>query len=105
VARGGEKSGYLTVQQGDKQVIPLFFEKEQLQILVDNFKKQQPALRETVKIEVAELSSIIQTLKTSDDKGLNSLVLVPSREAIAFLQSLPKGNNQQSQPQQSQPRR
>jgi len=101
VARGGEKSGYLTVQQDDKQVIPLFFEKEQLQILIDNFKKQQPSLASTVKIEVAELSSIIQTLKTSDDKGLNSLVLVPSREAIAFLKSLPQGNNQQSQPQQS----
>jgi nickel transport protein len=101
VARGGEKSGYLTIQQGDKQVIPLFFDKEQLQIMIDNFKRQQPSLASTVKIEVAELSSMIQTLKTSDDKGLNSLLLVPSRESIEFLKSLPQGNNNP----QSQPRR
>jgi Tic22-like family len=99
VARGGEKSGYLTVQQGDKQVIPLFFDKQQLQVMINNFKQQQPSLASTVKIEVAELSGIIETLKKQNDKGLNNLVLVPSQESLGFMRFL--GERNKANPQEN----
>lgn len=99
VAKGGEKSGYLTVQQGDKQVIPLFFDKQQLQVMINNFKQQQPSLASTVKIEVAELSGIIETLKKENDKGLNNLVLVPSQESIGFMRFL--GERTKANPQEN----
>ena len=97
IARGGQDNGYLTIQQGNQQVIPLFFEKEQLQALLENFKKQQPSLASTVNIQVVNLEGVIQTLQTSNKPELNQIVLIPSRESINFMQSLqqaPAGQNQ-----------
>jgi nickel transport protein len=92
----GKEEGYLTIQRQNQQVMPLFFEKEQLQNLVEAFKKQNPKQAGTVKIQVAELEGVIQTLKDKNDPMLSQVVLVPSQESIDFLRSLPaaSGNNQ-----------
>ncbi len=95
VARGGEKQGYLTIEQNSQQVIPFFFEKKQLEQMVERFKQEKPDLASTVKIEVVPLESVIATLKDSDDEMLNKIVLWPSRESLEFLRSNsqnPSGN-------------
>lgn len=102
VARGGQNDGYLTVQENGKQVIPFFFDKEQLQAMVDRFKQQQPNLAPTVKVEAVPLEGVIYTLQTSNNQELSSIVIVPSQEAISFLRSLPAAQNA---PQQGQQRR
>lgn len=88
VARGGPDQGYLTVQENNQQIIPFFFEKEQLQVMVDRFKQQQPQLAATIKIQAVPLEGVIQTLQTKNDAQLNKIVLVPSKESIEFLRSL-----------------
>ncbi|MBZ8183020.1 MAG: Tic22 family protein [Oscillatoria sp. PMC 1051.18] len=93
VARGGQDRGYLTIQRDGEQVIPFFFEKEQLQNVIDRFKQQQPSLASTVQVQVVPLEGVIRTLQTSNDAQLNKIVLVPSRESLQFLQSLPQGQN------------
>jgi nickel transport protein len=92
----GKEEGYLTIQRQNQQVMPLFFDKEQLQSMVEAFKKQNPKQADTVKIQVAELEGVIQTLKDKNDPMLSQIVLVPSLESIEFLRSLPapSGNNQ-----------
>lgn len=95
VATGGEDGGYLTIQQETEQVIPFFFEKQQLENMVENFKTQEPDLAASVNIQVVPLESIIQTLQDNDDPMLSKIVLVPSSESIQFLQ--------QSAPQQPAP--
>jgi hypothetical protein len=109
VARGGQEQGYLTIQEQGKSVIPFFFEKEQLQQLVDRFKQQKPDMAATVKVEAVPLEGVIQTLQSSNNQQLQNIVLVPSQEAIAYLRSLPAASGQrpaqQGQPQQGQPRR
>ncbi|MEW6494887.1 MAG: Tic22 family protein [Cyanobacteriota bacterium] len=102
VARGGQGDGYLTVQENGKQVIPFFFDKEQLQAMVDRFKQQQPNLASTVKVEAVPLEGVIYTLQTSNNQELSSIVIVPSQESISFLRSLPASQNA---PQQRQQRR
>lgn len=92
VARGGQDKGYLTVQQNGKPVIPFFFKKEQLQELLDRFKQQQPGLASSVEIQVVNLEGMIETLRTSNNQQLNSVVLVPPQETIDFLRS--QGGNQ-----------
>ena len=103
VARGGQEQGYLTIQENGKQVIPFFFDKEQLQGMIDRFKQQQPNLASTVKMQVVPLEGVIQTLQSSNDDKLNNIVLVPSQESIQFLRSLPpapgQGATQQPSPQ------
>lgn len=96
VAKAGKEQGYLTIQQGNQQIIPFFFDKEQLEGMVNNFKKQKPDMASTVKVQVINLEGFIQALKTKNNPELSQVVLVPSAESIQFLQSLQTkpGNNQ-----------
>lgn len=90
VAKAGKEKvkGYLTVKQANQQVIPFFFNKEELQNMLARFKQQQPNLASTVEIQVVNLEGVIQTLKTSNDQQLNQIMLVPPRESIEFVRSL-----------------
>jgi nickel transport protein len=88
VARGGKEKGYLTIQQNNQSVIPMFFKKEDLQMLLDKFKQQQPNLASTVEIQVLNLEGLIQVLQEKNDPQLNQIVLVPSQESIDYVRSL-----------------
>jgi len=85
VARVGQE-GYLTLPQKDKtQIMPFFFEKSQLQELLNVVKKQQPKLASTIKIEVIPLEGLIENLEKSDKKELNQIHLQPTRESVQFV--------------------
>lgn len=104
VARGGKEKGYLTIQQGNQQVIPMFFKKEELQALLDRFKQQQPNLASTLEIQVLNLEGLMQVLQTKDDPQLTQIVLVPPQESVEFIRSLnPQQPNQKPQPAQAKP--
>lgn len=112
VARsGGQNAGYLTIRQGDKQVIPVFFDKAELQGVIDRLRQQQPDLASNVSVQVVNLEGLIQTLQTSDNPELNQLLLVPQRSSVDFVRSLqPEGQGQgqgqgQQRQQQGQPQR
>ncbi|NDJ16243.1 Tic22 family protein [Myxacorys almedinensis] len=87
VARAGKEKGFLTVQEGDRSVIPMFFNKEDLNPLLENFKKQQPNLAATVDIQVFPLEGVMEALKKENDPQLDKVVLVPPKESIEFLRS------------------
>lgn len=86
VAKGGEEGGYLTIEKDSQQVIPFFFDKKQLEELVSKFKEQKPEDAANVDIEVVPLEGVIETLKTSQDKMLEKIVLVPTAESLQFVQ-------------------
>ncbi|NEO68623.1 Tic22 family protein [Moorena sp. SIO3H5] len=96
VAKEASNSGYLTIQQNGVSSIPFFFNKEQLQSIVNRYKQQDP--NSQVKIEVVPLEGVIQTLQKSNDQQLEKIVLVPSQESLKFLQSL--SQNQLKSPNQ-----
>ena len=87
VAKGGDDKGYLTIEKDAQQVIPFFFDKQQLEDMVTKFKEQKPEVAASVDIEVVPLEGVIETLETSEDKMLEKIVLVPSTESIEFLQN------------------
>lgn len=95
IATGGPEKGYLTIKQGNDQVIPIFFNKEDLQGMVARFQKQQPELANQVQIKVVDLESVIETLQKSNDPQLNQIVLIPPRETLEFIRSLAPANGQQ----------
>jgi hypothetical protein len=90
---------YLSIQEGEKQWIPMFFDRSQLENALAQFKQEQPDLADSVSIEVTVLEGVIQNMKDSDDPELEKLLLVPPQETIDFLQSLPR-EPQPSAPQQ-----
>jgi hypothetical protein len=110
VAKAGKDKGYLTVSRNNQPVIPFFFEKAQLQTLVEQFKKEKPDLASSVVIEVIPLEGLIDTLRKSDSELLNKIVLVPTQESIELLQSIaedeknnPSNQNQQQNQQNNTP--
>lgn len=98
LARGGAENGYLTIQRGQQEVIPLFFNKEELQAMVERFKQQQPNVTTAIKIEVVNLESVLEALRTENDPFLSQLILIPPRESLEFVRSLqPAGAGTQNQ--------
>ena len=106
-SRTATEDGVLTFQQGQQEVIPLFFNKEELQAAVDLFKQQQPNVTTTLKIEVVNLEGVMEDLRTKNDPFLSQLIFVPSRESLEFVRSLqPAGagnQNPQLAPNQTRP--
>ncbi|WP_293335848.1 Tic22 family protein [Microcoleus sp. CAWBG58] len=99
VARGGPENGYLTIQRGGKEELPLFFNKEDLQEMIERFKQQQPNVTATIKIEVVNLERILEALGTENDPSLSQMILIPSRESIEYVRSRqPAGAGQNQQP-------
>ncbi|WP_254174526.1 Tic22 family protein [Planktothrix pseudagardhii] len=94
IAKGGPDQGYLTIQNGNEQVIPIFFNKEDLQNMLTQFKTQQPDLISSIKIDVVNLEGLLDALKRDNDQFLNRIVLIPPRETLEYL----KQNQPQSQP-------
>ncbi len=92
-ARAGQDQGYLTISVNNQQVIPFFFEREQLDEMIARFRQDQPSVAATIQVQVIPLEGVIQTLQTSDNQDLAKIVLWPSREAIQFVQSLPPDPN------------
>ncbi|BAU12632.1 Tic22 family protein [Leptolyngbya sp. NIES-3755] len=100
VARAGKDKGFLTIQEGNQSVIPMFFNKEDLQPLVDRFKQQKPDLAATVDIQVFPLEGVMQAMQREKDPQLDKIVLIPPRETLEFVQ---RQQQQQPQQQRSQP--
>lgn len=88
LARGGTDDGYLTIQRGEQQAIPMFFNKEDLQGMLERFQNQQPEIGDSVKIEVVNLEGVIQALQTDDDPFLTKIILIPPRESLEFVRQL-----------------
>lgn len=88
VARGGADKGYLTIERDSQQVIPFFFDKQQVEQMIAKFKEQEPDVAGSVDIEVVPLEGVIETLETSEDKTLEKIVLIPTEESIQFLQNV-----------------
>ncbi|QEI40518.1 hypothetical protein BMF77_01087 [Dolichospermum sp. UHCC 0315A] len=86
------KKGYLTIPipQEKERFVPIFFEKEQAVVILEEFKKAVPKEAANTEIEVTDLSSVIDTLTNSKDLTMSKFLLYPSRESIEFLNSLPK---------------
>jgi DNA-binding TFAR19-related protein (PDSD5 family) len=90
VALGGKdkEKGYLTIQQGQDVVIPMFFKKEELQALLDRFKQQQPDLANSLEIQVLPLEGLMEVMQTKNDPQLSQIVLIPPQESIEYVRAL-----------------
>ena len=103
VARAGKEKGYLTIKQdNEQQVIPFFFNQEELQSMLQKFKQQKPDLAATVEVQVVNLEGVLKTLQTGTDQDLNQIVLVPPKASIDYVRKLESAPNQ-TKPAGTQP--
>ncbi|MEL6221833.1 MAG: Tic22 family protein [Cyanobacteria bacterium J06626_14] len=86
VNEGSDDFGYLTIQQGEQEVVPMFFRSEDLQSLLSEISENQPELASTLEEHVIRLEDLIYTFETSDNEDLQQIRLVPSSETLRYIQ-------------------
>ncbi len=95
--------GYLTVRQGEQQFIPVFFKRDELQAVLQRLSTEQPELASQMTVQVINLENLIETMRTSDDPGLERIQLVPPQESVEFVRRLQAQPGQPAQPSLQQP--
>lgn len=102
----GKEKGYLTIKQANQQVIPFFFNRNELQAMLERFKKQKPDLASSIEIQVVNLEGVLQALQSRNDEGLTQVVLVPPKESVDFVRSIqPNTAATGARPQSAAPKR
>ena len=85
IGRIGNGSSYITTTENSRRVVPIFFEKKQLDNIIAKLRTSNPELAAIVKIEViGTLEEFIAYLH-SNDFALDNISLVPSSEVLALL--------------------
>ena len=87
--------GYLTMQQGEQEVIPVFFKQEELQTMLNRLTEAQPDLAGTMDVQVINLEGLINAMQSTDDPDFNQILLVPPSETLDYVRSLQEQNGQQ----------
>jgi nickel transport protein len=116
LALGGKDKVPMRIKQDNQEVIPLFFNKQELQSVVDQLKKDKPAEAATIEIvPFLSLETIIYGWTNSSDAEFDKqvpffkemaplLVLVPSQDALDYARSvLPQQGAAPSGQQQQRP--
>jgi Tic22-like family len=88
----GKPKGYVSINsvQEKKRIIPIFFDKEQLQVVLDKFKKDQPTLAPTTEIQVISLDSLITQMRAKNEPFYSQIVLARPREMAEYVQQQSK---------------
>jgi Tic22-like family len=85
-AKNSKKGTYLTVpDKNNKAVVPLFFDRDQLQPMIDKFKQQQPGA--AIEVQVFTLETLLDGMRRKNDPLYESLVFGPSREGLEVLRN------------------
>ncbi|MBW4522530.1 MAG: hypothetical protein KME16_22995 [Scytolyngbya sp. HA4215-MV1] len=100
LALGGKDKVPMRIKQDNQEVIPLFFNKQELQSVVDQIKKDKPAEAGTIEIvPFLSLETIIYGWTNASDAEFDKqvpffkelaplLVLVPSQDALDYARSV-----------------
>lgn len=84
-AVGGEKKGLLTLQQGDKKVIPFYFSQQDLQGMLTQLKQQDAKLSSSTSIAVTSLDRVVGSLFKEKGADIEQITLIPSRDALNYV--------------------
>jgi Tic22-like family len=85
-AKVSKKGTYLTVPgKNSKPVVPLFFDRDQLQPMIDKFKQQQP--NASIEVQVLTLENALDGMRSKNDPFYDSLLFGPSREGLEVLRN------------------
>jgi len=55
--------GYMTIEENGASVIPIFFDKTNLDAIIDRFGANQPEIRNSVRYEVLQLERVLRTMQ------------------------------------------
>jgi nickel transport protein len=82
--------GFVTVKQNEKPMIPVFFERAELQQLIRKYMEQKPEVGATIQVQVLDLEGLLSTLQQSNDRTLEQLLLIQPKKTGEYVQALIK---------------
>jgi hypothetical protein len=86
MAKNSRKGTFITIAgKNNQSVVPVFFDRDQLQPLIDKFKQQQP--NATIEVQVFALEALLDGMRIKNDPFYESLLFSPSREGLDVLRS------------------
>lgn len=110
VQTDGQNKSYLPAQIDgrNEQVIPFYFNKDELQNEVNRLKQERPEIGSKVSIEVSSLERLLEALASENEPMLTKIQLVaPSESREYLLKELERnpsgGTRQPTRPQNTQP--
>jgi hypothetical protein len=83
-AVGGAERGILTLEQNNQKIIPFYFNKQDLQGMLDEAKKRDAKLASSTKIQVTSLSQVMESLLKDKSQTAQQITLVPDRAALQY---------------------
>ncbi|MGK7956561.1 MAG: Tic22 family protein [Crocosphaera sp.] len=87
MAKIESEQSYLTIEQDNQKVVPVFFEKATIDQWIETVSQTQPQLAQNIDIDVISLSSLIANLEKNDNALLRSLRFWPSQEMMQIIRS------------------
>ncbi|NJL87637.1 MAG: hypothetical protein HC886_19290 [Leptolyngbyaceae cyanobacterium SM1_1_3] len=83
--------GYLPVQLGEETLVPMFFSREDLQVLIDQFEQQNTSEEANIEVEVIPFEAVLQKMESPDNDELNQLLgavrLFPDSDVVEFIRN------------------
>ena len=72
-------------QKVEREVIPLFFSKEDLDDILNDMKQNNPQLASKMKIQVTTLDSAIKLMQESNRPQMKKVEFIPSTESLQYI--------------------
>lgn len=90
--RSGE--GLLTIEQDGYEVVPFFFDRNDLRGALDRAAAQNPDVVQQTQIEVTSLAIVVERMLAPDAQAdVQKIAFIPSRSSLEYIQSLARPAN------------
>ncbi|BAC91554.1 Tic22 family protein [Gloeobacter violaceus] len=78
------KKQYLTLQQNNRTVVPVYFTKQEMTAFIDRYRRQQANANVPVTVEVLDLEGILEALQEPTDSQTKKVMLVTPKAALDY---------------------
>lgn len=87
VAWDSSQQAYLTVTQNGESVVPMFFNRSDLDALLQRFRESEPEAAANIEVGVLPLEGVIREMEADTSPELNQIQLVPSSDVIEYFRT------------------
>ncbi len=83
-----DKNTYLTLTVNNQPAYPFFLSMGDLRQLLDRFKQSNPAAAASLIVEITNLETVVQTLRTSNDEAVTQIAFIQSSQTRTYLKAI-----------------
>lgn len=86
---GISDQGLLTIEKDGVEIVPFFFDHQDLKTTLDRAGQANPGVVQSTSIQVTSLGQVVETMKDPQAQGdVQKIAFVPARASLEFVQSM-----------------